>query len=196
MDISDILAIWGALTGTAGTGIAWYAVRLSRKSQQSKVILDKVLIEKIEKGAYGAAIKVSIKIENAGLVPTEVTEFFLDLGPSLNKQYQNTDNESATGFLKFNHSFPIGGNFNNEIVRKPTHNASFRILPGSHVGPVNLNCHIMYESEDTGQHSDFLNKLLAGNKFSIFVKTTGGKLAEFSGKTLNWETIIQKENKK
>ena len=187
MDINQALSIWGAISGTLGTVIAGYAVWLTKRSQHSKVVLENVRFNEIEKGNFGASIDFKVSVANIGFKQTAVTGFYLDLGKDLNSKYEGEETRSRFGLLKFRHTIPTGVKINGEVAKRPTHNEPFQMLPGAHEGPIHLACHIMYEDKDNGEYSKAINELIRNNRFSISVCTTGNKLTSFPGKSLKWE---------
>lgn len=187
MEITNIISIWGAISGTLGTVVAGYAVWLSKKSQNSKIILEKVTFREIKKGSYGTSIDFIVSVSNIGFKPTVVTGFYLDLGKKLNTKYEEKETKSSVGLVKFHHIRPMGTKIDGKVTNVPIHNETIHSLPGSHEGPIHLGCHIMYGGKDDGEFSNQLNELIKSNKFKISICTTGNKFTSFSGKSLHWE---------
>lgn len=184
MDIKQVVSIWGAIWGALGPVIAGYAVWLTKRSQNSKVVLENVRFKETEKGNFGASIDFTVSVANIGFKQTTVTGFYIDLGKDLNSKYEGKETKSNFGLLKFRHTIPTGVKINGEVVKRPTHNEPLQVLPGSHEGPIHLACHIMYEDKDNGEYSKAINELIRNNRFSISVCTTGNKLTSFPGKSL------------
>lgn len=64
MELTNIISIWGAISGTLGTVIAGYAVWLTKRSQNSKIILEKVKFREIKQGCYGTTIEFIVSVSN------------------------------------------------------------------------------------------------------------------------------------
>lgn len=187
MDINQAVSIWGAISGTLGTVVAGYAVWLTKRSLNSKVVLENVRFKETEKGNFGASIDFTVSVANIGFKQTAVTGFYLDLGKDLNSKYEGKETKSSFGLLKFRHTIPASVKINGETAKRPIHNETLQVSPGSLVGPIHLVCNIMYEDKDNGEYSKEINELIRNNRFSISVCTTGNKLTSFSGKSLKWE---------
>jgi hypothetical protein len=85
LELKDILAIWGAVTGTVGTIVAIHVWRLNRRLSTPRLIITRAAGKMAAETERGVELQFQCSLASQSNVAATVEWFELDLGRKLNR---------------------------------------------------------------------------------------------------------------
>lgn len=85
LGLMDLLALWGAVTGTLGTVVGIYALRLNKRLSTPRLAIPRASGSIAEEFESGVELKLTCSLASESNVSATVRAFEIDLGRRLNR---------------------------------------------------------------------------------------------------------------
>lgn len=184
----DIVAIWGAVTGTIGTIIAIYVWRFNRRSLTPAIRFLRMSLKILESSDRGLSLFFTTAVANQSNVPSTLERVEIDLGKKLNNVCDTWERyDYPSRFLRLTHntkSGPAGGSFEKPHGEPADYNKPLMLQANSIAESLYLRAQLYVKKDAADSFVDRLKKNIQSGEFRIIGYLPNGSFTTFEGKAV------------
>lgn len=186
-EIKDIIAIWGAITGTVGMIMAIYLWKLKKRALTPAIKFLRVKLKILESWDKGIHLHFDSVISNQSNVPSTIERFEINFGKKLNKNLETwVKSNYPSKFLHLNHFTKIG-TIGTPIEKHkdetfPDYNKPLTVQPNGIIDTLHLNGKFYIKKDVNIKFVRLLKKRVRIGNFRIVAYLANGSNVYYCGK--------------